>query len=95
MSIVDVSVSHVSGTGIRYRVDLDGETIIASTKQPFHDAARELSRRGITGRMQTRRDGVICMSGLIAVAATQRVAESEHHGPRFARYVPRDFGGAE
>ena len=45
-------------TGARYRVTYQGEVLIASTRDPEHDAARKLLRRGITGMLETWRHGV-------------------------------------
>lgn len=38
----------------RYDVRLDGDLIVEGSRDPEHDAARELVRRGVTGVMATR-----------------------------------------
>lgn len=89
-AIIDIERTHISGTGQRYRVWHDGNVLIESTKNAFFDSARALSAKGVTGRLQMRRKGrdQIDMTGLIAVAATFTISETERHGPRLIKWAP-------
>lgn len=89
-AIVDIEATHATASGQRYRVWHDGKVLIESCREPLCDAARALSKAGVTGRIQTRRLGssVIAMSGLIAVLATMTVTEGDKSGPRFSRWSP-------
>lgn len=90
-AIIDIEPTHVTGTGYRYRVWHDGAVLIESTREPWCAAARALSKAGVTGRMQMRRNGKIAMTGLITVEATRTVIEGDYHGPRFGAFVERQY----
>lgn len=85
-AIVDVEFSHTTPTGERWRVFHDGELLLKSCREPLFDGARALVAKGVTGRIQTRRNGMICMEGLIAVCATLTVTEGQTHGPRIVKW---------
>jgi hypothetical protein len=65
-------------------VEYEGETLIASCKNPFYDAARVLLDRGITGGlvMHWHDAPYSSMSGDIEGAAKVTVRESERQGPK-------------
>ena len=80
----------VASTGERFRV-WDGDTLLCkSTKNPLCDAARELSKRGVTGRVRMRPKGNPAtrwhIKGLIAVLASLTISENANHGPRLVKY---------
>lgn len=89
-AVIEIEESHVTSSGMRYRVWHEGAVLIESTRQAFFDAARELSKRGVTGRLQMKRRGraQIDMSALIAVAATKAIAEGQSSSARIVKWVP-------
>lgn len=82
---IDIEETHLTASGQRYRVLHEGAVIVESTKDPEHDAARELLARGADV------DAILVARGTSArlghLAAT-RTAEGEMHGPRTVAWVP-------
>jgi hypothetical protein len=79
-----------------YRVSVDGRPLIASTRLPLVDAARELVRLGadpdaIIAMKQAGSD-TVCIRARLAVAARLTVKETQN-GPTFRRYVQTDESG--
>jgi hypothetical protein len=95
-ALIEIEPTHLTSTGQRYRVWHDGEVLIESTKNAFHDAARALSAKGVTGRLEMKRKGSdrIDLRGLIAVLATRTISETEKHGPKPVKWVPHFMAGA-
>ena len=95
-AIIDIEATHVTGSGQRYRVWHNGEILIESCREPLCSAARELSKAGYTGRIETRDFGSekVKSSGLIAVLATLTVTEGQSSGPRFSKWTERQFDEA-
>lgn len=80
-----------SKAGTRYCVTLhDGEILIASARDPEHEAARELLNRGITGDLITRWSGssTIAMRLDIETAAKSRIVEGARTPPLLAVWRP-------
>lgn len=92
-AIIDIERIGAASKGLRYRVWHNDEVLLDTCREPLCEAARALSRMGITGRILMRRKGKsgFDMTGLIAVMAAQTVNESERHGPRFGKYVAREI----
>ena len=91
-AVIEIEEAHRTPNGQRYRVWHEGKVLIESCRAPFGDAARVLSKMGLTGRLQSKRKGgdKIEVSGLIAVAATLTVTEGQQSGPRFAKWSAMD-----
>lgn len=95
-AIIEIEESKFAPTGVRYRVWHDGQILLHSSKNPEMDAARALSAKGVTGRLQWKRkhrpqiDG----SGLIAVLATLTISEGDSSAPRIVKWVEYDGGRA-
>lgn len=89
-AVIEIEPTHMTSTGQRYRVWHDGEVLIESTRDGFCEAARKLSAMGVTGRLQMKMKGSdrVTLTGLIAVAATMRVSETEKHGPKMVKWKP-------
>ena len=89
-AIIEIEPIHTTTKGQRYRVWHNGEVLLKSARDPEHEAARELSKIGVTGRLQTKRKGrdQIDMEGLIAVMATQTIIEGDKIQPRLAKWSP-------
>lgn len=92
-ALIEIEPTHITSSGQRYRVYHDGSVLMDSTREPMTNAARALSKMGVTGRLQARRRGSsrIDMEGLISVLATRCVTETELHGPRLKVYKEPDF----
>lgn len=76
--------------GPLYRCFIGDEVLLESARDPEHECARELSKRGITGRVQFRTQGstTIRSTHLIAVAATLTTVESNKHGLQIKKWKP-------
>lgn len=75
--------------GQNYLVSIEGQTLIAKTRNPTADACRRLVALGRSGRLEVWREGRIFPCLVIAdigKAAGMTVAENTAHGPRFAPY---------
>jgi hypothetical protein len=80
-----------------YDVELEGETLVSSSRVPECDAARVLLAMGITGAL-TMLDGKTGKPRTIIdieKAAKLTVLENERSGPRFISWRPRPQIGAE
>lgn len=75
-----------------YRVEHDGEVLLASTPIPFFDGARALAAKGLTGKfeMWDHERPYPRMMGVIEKAAKLTVREGEDR-PRFRKWEPRDY----
>jgi hypothetical protein len=83
--------------GPRYAARLgtpEGELLVASSTQPFLDAARVLAARGVTGMAECwdKVQPFARMRGDIAGLAKLTVNEGERQSPRFVPWKP--FAGA-
>ena len=78
--------------GPLYRVEYEGEELVAGTATPFCDGARALAARGLTGALEMwdHERPYPRMLGTIEGAAKLTVNEGERL-PRFAKYFPRDY----
>lgn len=79
----------VGARGPYYRVDFEGEVLLARTFKPFHDACRALVAKGLTGPAEHWTNGCLSMrSHAIERTALFTVTESAAQGPRISKYVP-------
>jgi hypothetical protein len=92
MSAIDVvlSAEWVENVGYRYDVLLDGEVIVARSRDPEYDVARVLHARGLRGRFRTIdfRPGKPRMLLDIEKAAKLRIVERDDGPSRVMRYRP-------
>lgn len=88
---VIVRPTRLGPRGQRYAVLLDGNLLIADTRDPMTDASRFLSSKGYTGGLEiwdeVRPYPLMIVFDLQA-AARLVVSETERHGPRFRPYRP-------
>jgi len=85
--------THLTSGGQRYEVWHDGDVILTSTKNPFHDGARALLSLGgadpddtlILVDHTTQRPR---LSGRLGYAAAMTITEGEMHGPRLVKWAP-------
>ncbi len=90
---ITISPVKADNRGQPYAVTYEGQTIIAKSHVPSHDACRYLVARGLTGSLEVySADAVSPRLTVkdIVKAAKWTVSEGLNHGPRFARYVPFD-----
>lgn len=87
---VELSLTHIAGTGARYRVTHLGAVLIESTRDPEFEACRALLAKGITGTMVTYSPGspVPRMRLDIEKGAALMTIESATVGLRICRYKP-------
>lgn len=78
--------------GPMYRVEHDGEVLVASTAVPFFDGARALAAKGLTGafEMWDHERPYPRMTGSIETAAKLTVWEGEKC-PAVRKWEPRDY----
>jgi hypothetical protein len=75
-----------------YRVEHDGEVLLASTPVPFFDGARALAKKGLTGEfeMWDHERPYPRMMGVIEKAAKLTVWEGEKC-PTIRKWEPRNY----
>jgi hypothetical protein len=74
----------------RFRAELDGCVIVASSRTPFVDAARVLIARGhdpnVLLAMQRVGDDAFALRAALGIAARLAVLENDRHAPKFIRW---------
>jgi hypothetical protein len=91
--IIHIAISPVSGYPDHFEARLDGELLVASTRQPLLDGARQLLERGYAASaivvMKDAKSGMERLRSVVGVAAALTVKEKDRgSGPRFARWQP-------
>ncbi|MCB1502473.1 MAG: hypothetical protein KDK07_22290 [Bauldia sp.] len=91
-SFIDVQLraEWITGVGYRYDILLDGEVILARSRDPEHDTARILQSRGLRGqfRIIDFTTGRLRMTLDIEKVAKLCVVERDRGGLRTERYRP-------
>lgn len=92
MTKIYITQTSYGSRGPLYRVEHDGEVLIASTPVPFFDGARALAAKGMTGPMEMwdRERPYPRMRGIIEGAAKLTVSEGEKR-PAIVKWSPRDY----
>ena len=76
--------------GGRFTVQLGGEVLLTSARDPEHEACRELLARGIRGRLETFVGGKHSMTFDIETAAASSVSDGAASPLRLMKWRPFD-----
>lgn len=91
---ISISRTRWAANGARYRVEFEGRTLIASSRDPEFDAARALLAEGLTGILETKPEGA-AHSGFridIEMAAKLGTTEGRVSRPSIRPWVPYSRG---
>ena len=78
-----------TGYGERAEMWLNGECL-GTSRQPIYAAARILLKRGKNpfDTVETRRNGMTCLTGVIGGLATRTVSEGDRTPLKVTRFIP-------
>jgi hypothetical protein len=90
MHRIKIETKKLGQRGQKYRVIFADSILVESSRKPEFDACRALLAKGITGKIETWRQGAVLPAMRIDIehGARLTVAESDKGGPCFALWHP-------
>ncbi len=79
---IEITRTHLTATGARFRVTHNGATLIESSRDPEHDACRALLALGLSGTLETYFPGGTVARMRLDIEQGAKLTVSEGGPPR-------------